>query len=120
MKIGIMAVLKEVEVKLTPDGDLVEVWGIRGEINSYVSDPLDIVQDILNKPEKIYSYAKKCREIAEKMVELSDIDTSNIEQVKIVEIPEDEYSDFILNFERGEIRIEKVEFNTVEVATLKI
>lgn len=119
MKIGITVVLKEVEVKMAPDGDLVEIWGIRGEINSYVSDPFDIVQDVLDNPEKVYSYARKCREIGEKMLELSDISTSNLERVKIVEIPEDEYSDFILNFECGEIRIEKVEFNTVEVATLK-
>lgn len=119
MKIGITVSLKEVETKMTPDLELVEVLGIRGEINPYVCNPLDVVQDMLDNPNTSYSYAKKCREIAEKMLELSDISPLNIDHIKIVEIPEDEYSDFILNFERGEIRIEKVEYNAVEVATLK-
>lgn len=119
MKIGFKIILNKSISITTPDGFDGMVQEISVEINRYALSYEEMIQHIFEDPEKAYLWKDNVEYVANKIVR-NVMKTNNItglykKRITFYIIPDDECTDYIVNFYPCNYIIHKVAYNLIDI-----
>lgn len=120
MRIGFKIVLNKKIVVVTPEGIEESITNkIAVEMNEFATPYEEIMQDIYDCPEQAYYWKENIQYAADKIVKdfmkINNTSDLYIENVKFYIIQEDEYTDYIVSFYRGDCTIQRVVYHTIDI-----
>ena len=110
MRLGIDIILRKPLEITQPDGFVVEQHFIRAEINEYATSPLEIMQECYDTRYAIEYWKSELNKVIDRILTHSGLTFDNMKEIKFVEIPFDEYADYIINFNGKDTSIQKVKY----------
>lgn len=115
MRLGIDIVLRQPLKVTAPDGFVNEQHFIRAEINEYATSSLEIMQQCYNTRYAIEDWKSKLNKAIDKILTHSGLTSHDMREIKFIEIPLDEYADYIINFNGDYTDIQKVKYELEEI-----
>ena len=120
MRIGFKIVLNKKITVVTPEGIEESITNeIAVEMNEFATPYEEIIQDIYDYPGQAYYWKENIQYAADKIVKdfmkINNTSDLYIENVKFYIIQEDEYTDYIVSFYRGDCTIQRVIYHTIDI-----
>lgn len=110
MRLGIEIILRKPLEITAPDGFVNEQDFIRVEINEYMTSPLEIMQQCYDTRYEIEYWKSELKKVIDKILTHNGLTSCDMKEIKFIEIPVNEYADYIVNFNGEYTSIQKVKY----------